>query len=190
MWNIFRRKGKPVPLEAQIETLAACGIRLASGRGAADLTASVDRTLLESNPYELLLTVMGSGDLSDDVWHFDTECIENHGDYAAIATRLRTLAKGALPLEAIEDYVEVEDGEAWLAFQLDGQPFRWDAAVDSDWVDTSILTRFADLLVRRKTGRRFTCIDLGGQSCLIGCATPDGRDTLRAKTGLAVDWLT
>ena len=65
-----------------------------------------------------------------------------------------------------------------------------DAEVDSDWVDTSILTRFADLLTRRKTGRRFTYIDLGGQSCLIGGATPEGRDTLRAKTGLAVDWLT
>lgn len=202
MWDFFPRKGSSKPdLEAQLETLAGCGIRLARGVDAGALAISFDRSVFEADPYRLALTVMGSeaetedpagdsGYRSDDIWHFDTECIEDHGSYASIATRLRGLAKGALPLEQIEDYVDVEEGQAWVAFQLDARSYRWEAKVEDDWVDPSILSRFADLLAQRNTGRRFTYIDLGGQDCLIGCATAEQRSALRAKTGLKVEWLT
>jgi hypothetical protein len=62
--------------------------------------------------------------------------------------------------------------------------------VDDDWVDPYIFPRFTELLVVRNAGKRFTYIDLGGQDCLIGCATPGQRALLESKTGLKVDWLT
>ena len=209
MWDFFRRKGTPnvrkgatnVPLEEQLRTLASCGISLATGLGPEALTISFDRTAFESDPYRLARLVMGgeaeteaqaspSGYLSDQIWHFDTECIEDHGAYATIATRLHTLAQGALPLEQIEDYVDVDEGQAWVGFRLEGRPYRWEAEVKDDWVDPTILSRFAALLAQRDQGRRFTYIDLGGQDCLIGCSTEEQRSALQRTTGLKVEWLT
>ena len=197
--DLFRpRRRSPVPLETQLGTLVGCGIALAPGLTPDILTSVIPRDTLEAEPYLLTLTLMGgggedeamgSGFLSDHIWHFDTECIENHGDYAAIARRMQTLAQGDLPLEEIQDHVDVEEGEAWIAFRLGGQAYRWEAKVEDDWVDDRILTRFADLLVEQRRGRRFTYIDLGGQDCLIGCSTPAQRSALRERTGLAVEWL-
>jgi len=202
MWDFFRRKTpKSVPLETQLATLASCGISLVPGITIDALTMSFDRDNFEADPYRLALTVMGTeaeteaqagpgGYPSDNIWHFDTECIEDHGDYARIASRLRALAQGDLPLQQIEDHVDVEAGEAWLAFQLGGQSHRWEAKVEDDWVDTNVLSRFAGLLVKQGRSRRFTYIDLGGgQDCLIGCSTPDQRSALRERTGLKVEWL-
>jgi hypothetical protein len=209
MWRFFRRKGDAnvprgtanVPLEEQLRTLAACGIGLAPGLGPEALAISFDRTAFESDPYRLALVVMGSeaeteaqatpsGYLSDQIWHFDTECIEDHGAYATITARLKTLAQGALPLEQVEDYVDVEEGQAWVGFRLDDQPYRWEAQVKDDWVDPTILSRFAALLAQRQQGRRFTYIDLGGQDCLIGCSSDEQRSAHQAATGLKVEWLT
>jgi hypothetical protein len=185
---------KAVPLDEQLRILAECGVRPAPGVEPGALTRILTPAQLETDPFSLTLTMLG-GELdgrflSDDIWHFDTECIEDTGDYARIARRLVTLAKGELPLEGIDDYVNVEDGEAWIEFSLDGVRQRWEAQVEDDWVDTTIVSRLARLLVdRRASERRFTSIDLGGQSVLIGCATPAERTRFRKLTGLAVGWL-
>ncbi len=200
--GLFRREiPTTVPLETQLTTLASCGISLAAGITAEALSISFDREMLEADPYRLTLIAMGgeaetealagpSGYPSDHIWHFDTESIEDHGAYARIARRLRTLAQGELPLEQIEDYVDIEEGKAGLAFHLGGHKYRWDAEVKDDWVDPTILSRFAELLLKRGHGRRFTYIDLGGQDCLIGCSTPQQRSALQERTGLEVEWLT
>src|SRR5207253_234176 len=97
-------------LERQLEILDSCGIRLLPGITINHLLESFDREAYESDTFMLLLTTMGH-ELdtepymipSNDIWHFDTECIEDHGDYATIARRFRDLADGALPLENIDD---------------------------------------------------------------------------------------
>ncbi|MEA2204995.1 MAG: hypothetical protein QOE77_1771 [Blastocatellia bacterium] len=161
------------------------------------LLAMFDRTDYEKNPYVMLLTIMGSEmDVepfiiaSDDIWHFDTECIEDHNDYVRIAQRLADLAGGELPLDDLKDYVDVDGGVAWLSFTLNGQRVRWDAKVDADWVDATILSRIAELLRSRGPGRQFTYYDLGGQDCLLGCATPENLQRLRAATSMDFVWLT
>jgi len=195
-----RRKPARVQLEEQLRVLESCGITPAPGASPESLLVSFERKAFEEDPYRLALVVLGgeaveegqggpSGYLSDCIWHFDTECIEDHGDYLRIAQRLKTLARGDLPLEEIEDHVDVEDGEAWLSFLLDGQRHRWDAEVNTDWVDPEILSRFARLLAERSRPRRFTYLDLEGQDCLIGCATPGELKALRSKTGLDLQWL-
>ena len=192
---------KVISLEEQLQGLAECGISLASGVDRYLLTSLASREQYEKDPYRLLLIAMGGeaeansaaehvGYLSDDIWHFDSECIEDHGAYSTLAERIAVLAHGDLPLEQIEDYVDVEEGEAWLSFTLDGRHHRWQARVEDDWVDPSILSKFAALLASRNVGKRFTYIDLGGQDCLIGCATPEQSACLEARTGLKVEWLT
>jgi hypothetical protein len=189
-----------VPLDEQLRVLADCGISLAPSVAIETLTRPFSRELYEKEPYRILLSAMGdeadgefqagaSGYLSDNIWHFDTECIEGDGSYAAIAQRMVELAQGDLPLENIEDVVDLEEGEAWLSFSLDGKAYKWTAKVDDGWVDPSIPPRFDELLAHRKSDRRFTYVNLGGQDCLIGCATPEQRASLEARTGLQVLWL-
>jgi hypothetical protein len=197
MFKFFKRRSSGrVPFEQQLETLARCGITLAPGVTADALLNVVDREGFEADPYRLLLTCMGNQAedgpryLSDNIWHFDTECIEDHGAYVAIARRLTQLAQRELPLEEITDFVDVDARTAHVAFRLDGKSYRWDANVEDDWVDASILSRFAELLEHVGKGRRFTYIDLGGQDCLIGCATAEGKERLARETGLTVEWLT
>jgi len=144
MWNPFGpKRPATVPLDDQLRVLAECGIPLAAGVSLSVLTRGFGLAAFETDPYRLVLTAMGGevettdqggpgGYLSEHIWHFDTECIEDHDAYAAIARRLRTLAQGDLPLENIEDYVDVEEGNAWVAFKLDGTTHRWVAEVQDD----------------------------------------------------------
>jgi hypothetical protein len=187
----------PVTLEQQIHELANCGIRLLPEVSPDHLLAMFDRADYESEPYVMLLTTMGSEmDVepfiipSNDIWHFDSECIEDHNDYIRIAQRLADLAGGDLQLDDLKDYVNVEESVAWLSFTSNGQRVRWDAKVDDDWVDATVLSRFAELLRSRETGRRYTYCDLGGQDCLIGCATRENLQRLRTATGMDFVWLT
>lgn len=199
-----------ISLEEQLDLLSTCGVRLVPEVNTANLLASSDRQAFEKEPFVHLLCVMG-GELdvepfiyaSDDIWHFDTECIEDHNDYVKIAQRLVDLAGDALPLQNIADHVDIEAGEAWLSFELDGKSYNWTAIVEDDWVDPLIMRRFAELLVNRQRSnrfivrllsqddrrKRFTYYDLGGQDCLIGCSSARQLARLRAVTNLDFKWL-
>ena len=203
-----KRRGKKVnevsdsgPLAEQLRALAECGIRLSAAIGAEGFSSRFSPQGSEKDSYRLLLCALGEeietvsesdeylGYFSDNIWHFDTECIEGDGSYVAIAERMSTLAQGDLPLQKVDDHVDFEEGVAWLSFALDGQPHKWTLKIDDDWVDPALFDRFAELLASRKSGKRFTYINLGGQDCLIGCATPEQRACLAARTGLKVEWL-
>ncbi len=202
MFDFFKRKtAKTVSFEEQLRVLAKCGINLCHNVAPEALLESFEREKYEKEPYRLLLSAMGNeaetesqagetGYPSDSIWHFDTECIEDHGSYAAIARRLSVLAHPDLPIEDVDDYVDIEAGEAWLSFKLDGQTEKWEAEVNDDWVDERILSRFVSVLQSR-SNKRFTYIDVsGGQDCLIGCSTPEDRAALMKATNLNVQWLT
>jgi len=184
-------------LEAQLDVLATCGIRPKPGVTVDDLLCTFDREKYEKVPYIVLLCIPGSESehdlttfLSDNVWHLDTECIEDQGSYAHVAYRMTDLAGGALLVSDVRDHVDIENGMAWLSFSLNGEEIKWDARVQDDWIDPTILTKFARLLYEQKTGLRFTYLDLKGQDCIIGCSTEAQRRELRKRTGLSFEWLT
>ena len=186
-----------VPLERQLEELRSCGITMLPERTLNELLLSFRREEYEGDPYQLLLTRLG-GEVeaepwgrrfSDDVWHFDAECVEDHGAYAEIAERMKVLAGDALPIAGIRDHVDVERGTAWLEFNLEGQDYHWDAEVQDDWADPAILAKFADLLAARNRGLKYTYLNLGGQDAVLGAATEEQLACLRKKTRLGVEWL-
>ena len=107
----------------------------------------------------------------DNLWHFDTECIEDHGDYVRIGQRMNQLAQGSLALSDFQDHVDVEGGMAWLQFKCHGRTVRIECAVDNDWVDTAVFGHFVDLLAIHGPGKLYIYYDLGGQDCILGCAT-------------------
>lgn len=178
-------------LEEQLATLVRCGVRLRSKDVVDSVLGDWSREQIEAEPYELLLVALGNEEqpLAENIWHFDTECIEDHGAYVRIATALRDMAGGDLPLTEVDDSVDIEAGEARLSFSLDGKRHEWNCEVDADWVDATILSKFANLLATRRTGRRFTYLDLGGQDCVLGCFTDAERIMLSSATGLAFEWL-
>lgn len=192
----IHRKSKPT-FEEQLENLAGCGIKLRPQFSPDILFEEWGREEFEKEPYEMVLAALGGerevGEpLSNDIWHFDTECIEDHGDYARVAQRMRDLANGDLPLENIKDYIDIvedDEGIAWLEFELDGEKYHWNLKVEDDWVDTDIFGMFIELLEKRGSKKRYTYFDLRGQDCLIGCCTPEQLEKLRENTELDFVWL-
>jgi hypothetical protein len=199
MWP-FSRKSKSksatsnVTVAQGLEQLAALGIRPRTGITNDDLLDSLGGTMDSSIDLVSLLCVLGGeierGDfqrVSDDIWHFDAECIEDNGDYARLIERFVALAKGALPITDIRDQVDIENGTAWVEFKLDGQPVHWDLKVSNDWVDPDLYTRMQELAAARGGGKRFF-IEALGQDSLVSFGDPAMKDALSKLSGLDFQW--
>ncbi len=182
-------------LYAQLDQLERCGIVPNVGTGVADLLARQPERQYETEPFRLLLSVLGDDSdpnrnpFCDNVWHLRVGCIEGPGDYARIAQRMSILAGGALPLTEICDEFEWAAGVVWLKFRLRDEPVSWPARIRERWIDPMIFSRFVALLEVQNTERRFTYLDLGGQDALLGCAAPKQFAELRRRTGLRFEWL-
>ncbi len=140
------------------------------------------------------LVALGSLDgdgmpLSEHIWHFDTECIYDEDDYAAIALRLVRLTGGLLQLEELYDFVDLDEEVAWLSFVFQGKKMKLNFKVDSDWAETDIFIHFSEILKEISSELRFTYCDLGGQDCLIGCATEEQVQRIAQATGVQFKWL-
>jgi len=195
------KKSKPEePAEPTLsEGLAAleqCGIRKRDDVSIDDILFSTGGTADDPIDYVHLLCLLGSDverddfrPKSNDIWHFDTECIYDDGDYVQIANRLVTLSKGALSITNLQDRIDFEKSLAWLEFDFRGKRIHLDLKLQDDWVDPDVLSRCAELLLNFQTEPRFTYADLGGQDCLIGFATEKQRRALTALTGLQFEWL-
>ncbi len=195
--SLLRRlMNRNLTLYAQLDALAECGIAPNDGVGPAQLLALHDEREYETSPFKLLLSVLGTESpeppclpLSNNLWHMRAECISGRGDYVKVARRMAALAGSALPLEAVSDDFDWRQGVSWIEFTLHGHAFRWPAKIEERWIDPNILSRFVALLEEQNTTRRFTGLDLGGQDCLIGCATDEQFAALRKRTGLEFEWL-
>ena len=195
--SLLRRlMNRNMSLYDQLDTLAGCGIVPREGFGPADLLRLNPERDYETSPFKLLLTTLGTEleepphlPMSDHMWHMRAECAARGGDYVKIAQRMATLAGDALPIESLDDEFDLRRGVAWLSFTLRGEPYRWPAKIEERWIDPNILSRFATLLDAQGADRRYVCLDLGGQDCLIACARDEQFSTLRKLTGLTFEWL-
>lgn len=183
-------------LEAKLADLEKCGLRLSSSFTVKDLLESWPRQEFEKEGYELTLVGLGMTEEREpwrnhciNLWHFDTECIEDHGSYKAIAERMAEMTQGSLKLEEISDFVDVEAEKAWLSFKFKGDPVRIDLKVQDDWVDTRVFDKFVELLRRADQSKVYIYYDLRGQDCLLGCVTRTELECLRQR-GLKFEELT
>jgi hypothetical protein len=195
--SLLRRlMNRNMSLYDQLDTLAGCGIVPREGFGPADLLRLNPERDYETSPFKLLLTALGTeGEepphlpMSDHVWHMRAECAARGGDYVKVAHRMATLAGDALPIASLHDEFDLRRGVAWLSFTLRGEEYCWPAKIEERWIDPNILSRFATLLDAQDTGLRYICLDLGGQDCLLTCATDPQFAALRQRTGLSFEWL-
>jgi hypothetical protein len=195
--SLLRRlMNRNMTIYAQLDVLAECGIAPRAGITPAELLVVHPEREYETSPFKLLLATLGVDStgpphltLSDNVWLMRAECAARGGDYAKVAHRMATLAGEALPIRSVEDEFDLRRGVAWLSFTLRGEQFRWPAKIEERWIDPTILSCFAALLEAQDAGVRYICLDLGGQDCLLGCATDEQFTALRKRTGLAFEWL-
>ncbi|HEY1602867.1 MAG TPA: hypothetical protein VGG64_24900 [Pirellulales bacterium] len=165
-------------IEEKLLALSECGLKLRGEFGVSHLIESWGREALDEPGYNLALVCLGMTQEEppwtphcDNLWHFDTECVEGDGSYVCIAKRMTEMAQGSLPLSDFQDHIDVEKGEAWLRFNCQGKSIHIDCEVQDDWVDASIFGHFVRLLSQCDPGKLFLYHDLGGQDCIIGCLT-------------------
>lgn len=120
---------------------------------------------------------------SDDVWHFDTEAIEDRGAYVEIARNLARLANGALENASFFDFVDIEGEVAWFEIEFNGARERITLKVDDDWVDPRFFHWFNEQLEKTGSNRRVAAHGLG-QDCLIICKAPSEIAKLNRALGL------
>ena len=133
----------PMTLEKQIDVLGELGFRLNDGITVDDLLYSFDRTSYEDEPFDLVLFMFGGEverepwgrSICSRVWNFDTECISETGDYVAIVSRICDVADCSDRITNIQDSVDIESGNAWLKYEIDGNRRNWTVEVNDDWAD-------------------------------------------------------
>lgn len=142
-----------ITMEQQLAVLADIGITFSDGVTVNNLIAFKDRDELESQPYFGIIEVLGYEierepftPKCNQLWMCDCERIVDDGDYKAVIERLELMTHQALGLTEIKDYVDLEDEKAWVEFVFHGKTIRWDAQVDNDWLDSSIIVKYDALL--------------------------------------------
>ena len=165
-------------LEEKLEILADCGFKLTAPFTPESLLESWNREAFEQPGFDPVLVGLGMTEEHEpwrnhcaNLWHFDSECIEEHGDYKQIAERMVDMTQGALILENIEDCVDAVEGIAWLSCTFRGQQFKRDLAVNDDWVDWHVFDIFTEVLEMTGSGDFYVCYNLGGQDCIVGCVS-------------------
>ncbi|MBG0817307.1 hypothetical protein [Planomonospora sp. ID82291] len=175
-------------LEDQLSALAGVGIGLAPGRTVEELLHSFPREEYESEPFTLLLFVLGieveaepwGRRFSERVWNFDTECVEGPGAYVGIARRLCRIAGRPDALTDVRDHVDLAAREAWLEYTSGGRRRRWSVEVVDDWADPMVVSYLMDEL--EGDGRRFHGMD-NGQATVLMFLTDDEARRLNGLIG-------
>jgi hypothetical protein len=192
-FGVDRKAG--TSLESKVKQLANFGFVLAEPFTIDDLLSSWDESAFEQSGYNLVLVALGSTEEQppwrprcENLWHFDTECIEDHGSYVAIAERMKAISGGSLPIENIRDDVDLEAERATLAFDYNGKTIDISCKVDNDWVDPDVFRHFIRVLAESDPTKVYAYYDLGGQDCIIACVTRDNLARLR-KSGIAFEAL-
>ena len=157
-------------LEQQLAALADLGFRLNKGITVDDLLYSFDRGEYENEPFGTVLFMLGSEaerepwgrNICDRAWNFDVEFIEDDGAYVTIVQNLCRVAGTPELITEIRDFIDFEDGKAWLKYMIDGKSRHYDVAVDDDWADAKVVGAVMEDIER--DGMRFYAKDNGQAS--------------------------
>ncbi len=186
MLNLFRKRTTAsLTLERKLAILSESGLSLAPPFTVQDLLASWPRDEYEKSGFTMALVGLGMTeeqppwrDHCVNVWHFDTECIEDEGSYIRIAQRMTVMTQGALVIDNVQDKVDIEAGVASLSFDHAGKAVHLDLKVNDDWVDPAVLSLFVGLLAASDPSKVFLHLDLQGQDCILACVSRDQFATL------------
>lgn len=173
--NDWFKKKRGVTIEEQLDQLRRIGITLKENIAVGEIL-DFERHKYEERPYLYLLMSLGSeyqteeGSFvyrSDEVWYFDRECIEDHGDYFKIMERIAELVKDDLSLSHIADFVDIENNEAWISFTANGSEYKCNLVVRDDWLDIGIFKYMSKLLKMHGSSKRLFYADIDQHALLV-----------------------
>jgi hypothetical protein len=190
------KTNRAMSIMEQLETFEALGLILNEGIDRKEIVEMANAFHAENTaPYATLYVLLGcDSDISglpftNFCWDFDTEAIEDYGSYVHIVSNISRITKGELIFENIEDYVDLEEEKAWVSFICRGDKYKWNLAVDDDWVDGSLFDRMQELATYYNTKGKFTYYNTGGQDFVLGFHTPEELEKIRDTTKLEIVWL-
>ncbi|MFF2479737.1 hypothetical protein [Paenibacillus sp. NPDC058071] len=61
----------------------------------------------------------------------------------------------AISVTDIQDYVDIEAGEVWIAFKANGTNYRHSLSVRNDWLSLEVFVIFSELLAASGSSKRF-----------------------------------
>ncbi|AZN39354.1 hypothetical protein [Paenibacillus albus] len=173
-WLKSRRNSK-VTVQEQLQNLRSIGIDLKQDIRLEDCLHDEYRAY-ESRPYLLLLTDLGSEVESEEgtfiaashnVWCFDRECIEDHGDYVRLLERIREMLAPDLSIDHLSDYVDIEEEKVNISFTVNEVAHSYELRVNNDWASLQILTIFTALLEEHGSKKRFFFSDLDNHVLVV-----------------------
>ncbi len=191
MRDLFGRRSAPI--DAQLRTLIACGLRFAKGYNDQNALSAVlheeTRAELEAHPYLRMLAALGTEEdpIAENLWHLSPHYIRGPGDYAKLAERVRAITDWALPLEDVAE-TAVEGEPRKLTFRIGDKVHELVPAIDGDRVDFAIVRRLSELLETCHPSRRLFFIWVE-DSVVLACLTAEGRSRLGRETGVDLEWV-
>ena len=154
-------------LEDQLEKLSSLGLKLDDGITIDDLLYSYPREDYESDPFGLILLMLGSEverepwgrSICSRAWDLDMECILSAEDYVRIAKRFCLVAGREGALADIQCSLDFRSNIGWLEYSIDGARRRLSVRIDNDWADPEVI---ADVLSDlERDGKEFFSKDNG-----------------------------
>lgn len=169
-----------IPIEKQLVVLAEIGIRLRKEDFLKWIYDEVSKETLESNPYTPLLFNFGNRRLnehdnkwewlSDEVYTFDTECVDGYDIYSAVLERLSALSKGIFSVKNVSGGINHEHKSASVSFSLEDNEYSWDLRYDDDWFDVLAIGRINTLLKNIGSEKYFFMSAPGRIMNIVFCA--------------------
>ncbi len=180
-----------ITLEQQLDTLVQLGLTLNKGVTVSELLYSWEREEYENAPFDTILFMLGSEverepwgrDICDKAWNFDLECVEGSGSYVTIVENLCRVAGTPNLITDLEDFIDIENGTAWLKYTIDGNKRHYTIPVDNDWADPETISSIMEDIER--DGKRFYLKD-NGQASIIFYLDKYTADKLNELTGNAL----
>ncbi|MCL2125874.1 MAG: hypothetical protein FWH33_07815 [Oscillospiraceae bacterium] len=153
-----------VSLEEQLSVLADMDIRPRHDDFIQWVGGEWGREPIESDPYNLLFALLGGErenedglwePLSDDIYNFDTECVENNDIYATVFERLAAISKGGFELSDVSSRVNHRSHKASVSFSFNGTEYSWQLNYNDDWFDIEVIGRINALLKSAGSSKYF-----------------------------------
>jgi hypothetical protein len=149
-----------------------------------------------SDPTDALYITLGDEtsnkpyrNFSDNCWHFDLEAIEEQGSYVRILQNLKRISNGDLNFQNITDYCnDNEDNKAWVAFEFEGDKYKWDLKVDNDWADGYLFDKIQNLCKKYNKKGRLTFFP-EGQAFVVSYLTSEEFNRIKSVLGSKLEWL-
>lgn len=77
------------------------------------------------------------------------------------------MVEPAISVIGIQDYVDIEACEVWVAFNANGKKYRYSLSVQDDWLSLEIFTIFSELLAASGSSKRFFFLDTGNEILVV-----------------------